>query len=93
MSADRVFGDVARIRHDQHHRLADMADLAERDAALLDRRIGEARQRPGFLGRILAGDHGDDAGQRQRRALVDRLDAGVRVRASQHRRVRHVGQR
>ena len=89
---DRVLGEVARIRHDQRHRLADMADLADGDAALLDRRIGEAGQRPGFLGRILPGDHGDDAGQRQRRALVDRLDSRVRVRASQHRGVSHVRQ-
>ena len=69
ISADGVLGDVAGVRHDQHDRLADMADLAERDATLLDRRIGEARQRPGFLGRVLPGDHGDDARQRLRRAL------------------------
>ena len=91
--SDRVLGDVAAVGDHQHHRLADMAHFAERDAALLDRRIGKARQRPGFLRRLLAGDHCGHAGQRQRRALVDRLDAGVRMRAAQHRRVRHVRQR
>ena len=81
IESDSVLGDVAGIGDDQRHRLADMAHLAERDAALLDRRVGKTRQRPGLLRRLFAGDHRDDAGQRQRRALVDRFDAGVRVRA------------
>ena len=91
--SDGVLGDVAAIGDDQRHRLADMAHLAERDAALLDRRVGKARQRPGLARRLLAGDHRGDAGQRRGRALVDRLDAGVRMRAAQHRGVRHVRQR
>jgi len=91
--ADGVFGDVAGVRYHQHHRLADVADFSERDATLLHRRIGEARQGRCFPGRVLAGYHGNDARQGGRRAAVDRFDAGVRVRASQHGRARHVGQR
>ena len=87
-----VFGDVARIGDDQRHRLADMADFSERDRALLDRRIGEAGKEPGLLRRLLAGDHGDNSGQRLGRALVDRPDARMRVRAAQRRRMRHIGQ-
>ena len=87
-----VFGDITRVGNDQRHRLADMAHLAERDAALLDRRVGKAWQRPGFLRGVLAGDHCDDARQRQRRRLVDRSDPRVGVRAAQHRGMRLVGQ-
>ena len=86
-----VFGDVARIGDDQHYRLAHMTHLAERDASLLDRRIGEARQRLSFLRRILTANHDDDAGQSQRRGLVDRFDPRVGVRAAQHCGMRLVG--
>ena len=66
--SDSVLGDVAAVGDDQHHRLADMAHLAERDAALLDRRVGKTWQRPGFLRGLFTGDHGGDARQRQGRA-------------------------
>ena len=89
---NRVLGDIPRIGNNQHHRLADVTYLAECDAALLDRRIGKARQRCGLPRRLLAGDHRDDAGQGLGRALVDRADARVGVRAAQHRGVRHVRQ-
>ena len=91
--SDRVLGEVAAVRDHQRHRLADMAHLAERDATLLDRRIGKARQRRRVLRRLLAGDHRGNAGQRQCRPLVDRLDARVRMRTAQYSRMRHVRQR
>src|SRR5262249_2315395 len=52
---------------------------------------GEAGQRPGGPGDVGAGQYLDDAGKRRRGADVDRLDAGVRPRAAQHRRVQHIG--
>ena len=70
-----------------------MAHLAECDAALLDRRTGEAGQRPSLPHRLLVGDHRGNAGQLQCRPLVYRFDAGVRVRAAQHGCMRHVRQR
>ena len=85
-----IFGDIPGIGDHQHHRFANVTDFSERDASLFDRRVGKTRQRSGFLRRILAGNHGDDAGQRQRGARVDRFDARVRVRRPQHRGMRHV---
>ena len=91
--SDSILGEITAIGDHQRHRLADVAHLAECDAALLDRRTGEAGQRPGLPRGLVAGDHGGNAGQRQRRALVDRSDAGVRVRTAQYCRVRHIRQR
>ena len=90
---DGVLGDVPGIGDDQRHRLADVAHLAERDAALLDRRVGKAGQRSGLARRLLAGDHRDDARERLGRALVDRADARVGVRAAQRRGMGDVRQR
>ena len=89
---ERVLGHVAALGHHHGDRFADVADAADGDAALLDRRIGEARQRPRRPGDVGAGQHLDHALERRCGADVDRLDAGVRARAAQHRRVQHVGQ-
>ena len=87
-----VFGDVAAVGDNQCDRLAKVADFAQRQAALLHRRVGKAGQRLGFLRRLRAGDDANDTRQRARRAGVDRFDARVRVRAAQRRSVRHVRQ-
>src|SRR5215510_13783921 len=86
-----VLGDVAALGHHHGDRFANVTDAADGDAALLDRRVGEARQRPGRSGDVGTSQYLDDAGKSRRGADVDRLDAGVRPRAAQHRRVQHVG--
>jgi hypothetical protein len=83
---DGVLGDVSGIGDDQRHRLADVAHLAEGDAALFDRRVGKAGQRSGLARRLLAGDHRDDARERFGRALVDRADARGRAGCAAPRR-------
>ncbi len=87
---DSILRDVPRIGDHQRHRFANVTDFAERDAALFDRRIGKTGQQPGLLCRVFAGNHRDDAADRQRRAGIDRLDARMGVRAPQHRDMRHV---
>ena len=88
---DGVLGDVAALRHHRGHGLAHVADPIRGDAVLGDRRVGEAGQRSGLLGGLGAGHHQHHARQRFGPAGVDALDARVRVRASQHRGVGHVG--
>ena len=90
---ERVLGDVAALGGDDRDRLADVAHAVQRDAALLDRRVGEAGQGSGDLGDVGAGHDQGHARQRLGPADIDRLDAGMGVRAAQRGRVQHVRQR
>ena len=88
---ERILGDIATLGHHHGDRFAHMADAADGDAALLDRRVCETRQWPGGLGNVGAGQNLNHARQCRRGGDIDRLDAGVGARAAQHRRVQHVG--
>ncbi len=69
-----------------------MAHPSHRDAALLDRRVGEARERAGRLGYVLAGQDRHDARKSRGGADIDREDARMSVRAPEHGGMQHIGQ-
>src|SRR5262249_4219926 len=86
-----VLGDVAALGHHHGDRFANVTDAADGDAALLDRRGGEARQRPGRSGDGGASQKLDDHGESRPGAGGGRAHAGGGPRAAQPRRVQHVG--
>jgi len=88
-----VLGDIAALGHHGRDRLAHVTHLVHGNAVLRRRRAGEVRARPRHLRRLRAGHDAEHTGQRLGPGLVDAHDARVGVRAAQHRRVRHVGQR
>ena len=87
----RVARDVLVGRDHERDLLALEADLVAREHGL--RVVGD-RRHPGQAERleVLGGDHRGDAGQRERRRGVDRVDLGVRVGTAQDRAVHHPGQ-
>ena len=93
-----VLGLGAGARHHGADRLALPAGAVDRDG-VLRRRLDALEMRehadPGrdHLGKLRAGDHGDDAGRRLRRRGIDRLDARMRVRRAHERHMRHARQR
>ena len=86
----RVARDVRVIRHDQRHRLADVAHDAAGDGglqvAIRARRGGHAVGDHGAGGDV---GRGEDTGQLARALRVDAGESRVRVRRAEHRRVQH----
>ncbi len=91
---ERLFGNLRRLGGDDGHAVAHMPHLAvERNLIprmrvgprLPTRRVDDARH-------IFVSEHGMNARQRARLRRVDAGDAGVGVRAGEHRRVQHAGQ-
>ena len=93
---ERVLGQVAALGDHEGHRLADVADLLSRERRLQARdgagAVSEARGDAADGAEIVAGDHGDHAGQRERRLGADLPQARVGVRRSQDGGVQHPGQ-
>ena len=89
---ERVLRDVGGLGDDGRDLLALEAHLVGGEHGL---RVARERRHPGevVLRHQLAGDDRDDARQRRGARGVDRLDAGVRVRAAQELQVEHPGQR
>ena len=85
-----ILGDIARFGGDRDDRFADMAHLVLRDAMLVHRRVGPARQRAGDLRRLGAGHDAQHAGQRFRLALIDTDDFRMGMRAAQNGGMGHV---
>ena len=95
-----IFGDVAAVRHHQRHRLADVTDLAVGqciEPRLVERHAGVRHPHHAAVGHhrrdIVEREHGVDAGQTERRLLVDAADQRVRMRTSHERDVQQAGQR
>jgi hypothetical protein len=85
----RVLGDVTVVRHDNRHRLADIAGFAGRERerpALVERHAGIGMPHHAAVdhhgGKVVQRQHRVHAGQSQRRVLVDAVDQGVRMRAA-----------
>ena len=92
-----VLGHVAVHRRHQRHRLAHVADLAPRQRVLQEavqpvQLVHAQRDRLDARRQIGKGQHADHPRELQGLRHVHRLDARVRVRAPQHRRVQHPGQ-
>ncbi len=87
----RILGEVAVLRDDQRHRLADIPHTIDGKRPLMYRRLQRHQERIGQLAHVLAGDHRPDAVMRQRGSRVDTDDVGVRVRRADHMRVKRAG--
>ena len=99
---ERFFRDVTIDRRDRRHRFADEADRVVEGVAAMDGDLLHvlvvllaARDGPRAPDEaaVLVRDDGLHAGKRERLRRVDAADPGVRVRAPQHPRVQHAGQR
>ncbi len=87
-----VARELARLGHDGHDRLADVAHLADREREVLDVRAGHARdleERIRERRDLLAGQRPVDAVDRLGRRDVDAGDVRVRVRAAHEVEVAH----
>ena len=89
----RVLGEVAALGDHEGHRLADVAHDVARDGGLeIPRRPvgnGHAIGDDGRGGHVGRGEHGVDAGHRERAAGVDPHEAGVGVARADHDGLEH----
>lgn len=95
----RVLGHIGIGGDDHGDRFADIDGLiGSEDVTVALLFVGLVRQRDdetvgrGNSANIVAGEHGDDARQRQSGALVDRHDLGMRMRTAHESGVQHAGQ-
>jgi hypothetical protein len=94
-----ILREITALGDHDRDRLADEAGFllgeAMRHVDLLDRRARH-QQRHGLalhrLRQVGIGEHRVHAGQRERGALVDTADRGVRMRAAQHHGMQHPGE-